>query len=215
MVSSSMAYILLDESGDLGFKLDRGSSNYFVVTVIFTNSKRSLEKIARAVHGGLRKKFKKVGGLHAYKETPVTRTRVLKKLNEDDCSVLAIILNKRKVYTRLQDEKAVLYNYVTNILLDRLFTKQPIPSDRPISLIVSRKETNKFLNQNFKNYLQGKMVDNHKLELTIEIGSPSKEKSLQIVDFAFWAIFRKHEIEDDTYYDLIKSKIIEEAFLFP
>lgn len=179
-----MAYILLDESGDLGFKLDRGSSNYFVVTVIFTNSKRSLEKIARAVHGGLRKKFKKVGGLHAYKETPVTRTRVLKKLNEDDCSVLAIILNKRKVYTRLQDEKAVLYNYVTNILLDRLFTKQPIPSDRPISLIVSRKETNKFLNQNFKNYLQGKMVDNHKLELTIEIASPSKEKSLQIVDFA-------------------------------
>lgn len=44
---------------------------------------------------------------------------------------MTILLNKRKVYTRLQDEKVVLYNYVTNILLDRIFTKRLLPdSDR-------------------------------------------------------------------------------------
>lgn len=210
-----MAYILLDESGDLGFKFDRGSSKFFVITAVFTETKRPLEKIARNVHNNLKKKFKKVGTLHAYREKPITRQRVLKQLNEKDCSILAIILNKKKVYTKLQDEKPVLYNYVTNILLDRLFTKKPISTSKLVNLIASRRETNKFLNQNFKAYLQNKVIADHKVRLKIDIATPSKEKSLQIVDFACWAIFRKYEIGNDSYYNLIKSKIIEEAPLFP
>lgn len=210
-----MNYILLDESGDLGFKLNKGSSKFFVITIVFTKSKRSLEKVVRGVHRGLRKKFKKVGDLHAYRETPITKTRVLKEANEKDCSILAIILNKSKVYTKFNDEKGVLYNYVVNILLDRLFRKRPIPPQEPIVLIASRRETNKFLNQNFKSYLQQKIIDNHKLKLRIEISSPSKEKSLQVVDFISWAIFRKYETGEDTYYNLISSKIIDETPLFP
>jgi len=210
-----MNYILLDESGDLGFRLNKGSSKFFVVTVVFTKSKRSLEKVVRRVHRGLRKKFKKVGDLHAYRETPITKTRVLKEVNKKDCSILVIILNKRKVYTKFNDEKGVLYNYVANILLDRLFRKKPIPPQEPIVLIASRRETNKFLNQNFKNYLQRKIIDSYKLKLQIEISNPLKEKSLQVVDFISWAIFRKYETGDDTYYNLISAKIIEESPLFP
>ena len=37
-------------------------------------------------------------------------------------------INKKKVYTKLQDEKQVLYNYVTNILLDRIISKKLIKS---------------------------------------------------------------------------------------
>lgn len=210
-----MNYILLDESGDLGFKFNKGSSKFFIITIIFTKSKRSLEKISKKVHRGLSKKYKKVGVLHAYKETPITRTRVLQELNLQDCSVLAIVLNKSKVYTKFQDEKPVLYNYVTNILLDRLFNKKPIPLNEQIVLIASRRETNKFLNTNFKSYLEDKVTNTHKVKLTTEISDCSKEKSLQIVDFVSWAIFRKYEKGDDTYYNLIKSKIIEEAPLFP
>ncbi len=209
-----MDYILLDESGDLGFKFNKGSSKFFVVTVVFTKSKRALEKVVKRVHGGLCKKFKKVGDLHAYQETPITKTRVLKEVNKKDCSILVIILNKRKVYTKFNDAKGILYNYVTNILLDRLFRKRPIPSQEPIVLIASRRETNKVLNQNFKSYLQQKITDKHKLKLQIEISNPSAEKSLQAVDFISWAIFRKYETGEDTYYNLISSKIIEEAPLF-
>ena len=210
-----MNYILLDESWDLGFKLERGSSKYFAITILFTKSKRRLEKIARNTYKSLSKKFKKVGVLHAYKEEPITRTRILSQVNTSDCSILAIIVNKRKVYTKLQDEKAVLYNYVTNILLDRLFTKKPIPPLEPVTLLASRRETKRLLNENFKNYLQNKIINDHKLQLTIEISSPSHEKSLQIVDVVSWAIFRRYEKGDDSYYNLIKSKIIEETPLFP
>jgi len=203
-----MAYILLDESGDLGFSAH--SSKFFIVTILFADSKRPLERVSRRVHKTLGKKFKKVGVLHAYNEEPVTRQRLLHQASALDCSVLAIVLNKSKV-----DEKAVLYNYVTNILLDRLFTKKPVPLNGPVHLIASKRETNKFLNHNFTEYLTHQVNTAHKIPIKVEIATPQKEKSLQVVDFVSWALFRKYELADESYYNLIRSKIVEEAPLFP
>jgi len=128
---------------------------------------------------------------------------------------LAIILDKKKVYTKLQDEKIVLYNYVTNILLDRLFNKKPISVSGKITLIVSQRETNRFFNKNFKDYLTHQVRSHHKTDIDIQIATPAAEKSLQVTDFASWAIYRKYEKGDTSYYNLIKSKIIEESFLYP
>lgn len=103
-------------------------------------------------------------------------------MNEKNVSIISIYLNKSKVYTKLQDEKHVLYNYVANILLDRIYTKKLIPTNEPISLVASRRETNKFLNQNFCNYLSDQVSGNHKIKITIEIRTPQERKCLQIVD---------------------------------
>ncbi|MCK4635926.1 MAG: DUF3800 domain-containing protein [Candidatus Moranbacteria bacterium] len=43
-----MAYIFLDESGDLGFDFSKQkTSKFFIVTCIFTNNKRPIEKIIK------------------------------------------------------------------------------------------------------------------------------------------------------------------------
>ncbi len=213
-----MAFIFMDESGNLGFNFNKkGTSTYFLITFLLTKNKRSIEKCVKKVHAGLRKKYKKVGVLHAYAEEPVTRKRLLSFLSKKDYKIMTILLNKKKVYTKLQDEKLVLYNYVTNILLDRIFTKKLLHSDDPssIEIIASRKETNKFLNQNFKFYLQSNIAKNHNINVTISIKTPAQEKALQAVDFVSWAIFRKHEYGDEIYYDIIKENIIEENPLFP
>lgn len=212
-----MAYIFLDESGDLGFDFrKKKTSKIFVVTCLFTGNKRPIEKIVKKTHSELKKKYKrKFGALHAVKEKPLTRQRLLKRLNEKDCAIMTIYLNKNRVYTRLQEEKAVLYNYVANILLDRIYTKKIIPIEKMIELIASRRETNKFLNENFKNYLNSQIKNKHKVSINIRIKSPSEEKALQAVDFVSWAIFRKYEYGDDSYYNLIKNKIVEENPLFP
>jgi len=140
---------------------------------------------------------------------------MLKKLGEKDCAIMVIYLNKKRVYTKLQNEKIILYNYVTNILLDRIMTKQLIPLNEPIYLVASKRETNRFLNENFRNYLKGQIKSAHRLDLHIEIKTPAEEKSLQAADFVSWAIFRKLEYRDDSYYNIIKGKIIEENPLFP
>lgn len=212
-----MAYIFLDESGDLGFNFKKkGTSKVFIITCLFIENKRPLEKIVRKIHSELQKKYKrKLGVLHAVKEKPITRQRLLRRLAEIDCSIITIYFNKLKVYTKLQDEKQVLYNYVTNILLDRIYTKKLVPIKDKIILIASKRETNKFLNENFRTYLNNQAKNKHKIDMEVLIKTPSEEKSLQAVDFACWAVFRKYEKEDDSYYNLIKSKIVEEAPLFP
>lgn len=128
---------------------------------------------------------------------------------------MIIYLNKKRVYTRLQEEKVVLYNYVANILLDRIYTKKIISIEKTIELIASKRETNKFLNENFKNYLNTQVKNRHRAKINIVIKSPYEEKALQAVDFVSWAIFRKYEYSDDSYYNLIKNKIVEENPLFP
>ncbi|OGZ63827.1 MAG: hypothetical protein A3A98_00885 [Candidatus Staskawiczbacteria bacterium RIFCSPLOWO2_01_FULL_40_39] len=213
-----MAYIFLDESGDLGFNFDKkGTSKFFIVTFLFiSGSKKPFEKIIKKTHSELKKKIKKrIGILHAVNEKPTTRQRLLKRLSEKDCTIMTIYLNKSKVFTKLQDEKQVLYNYVTNILLDRIYTKRAVSNDKEIELIASRHETNKFLNENFKDYLHRKVRDNHKGIMMISIRTPAEEKVLQAVDFISWAIFRKHEKHDDRYYNIIKNKIVEENPLYP
>ena len=207
----------MDESGCLGFDFNKKkTSNYFVVACLFTPSKRPLEKIVKKVHIGLRQQLHKHPGvLHCNKETQATRKRLFKLLKEKEFSIMAIYLNKRKVYTRLQDEKHVLYNYVTNILLDRIFSKRFSPVIKNITLIASKRETNKFLNENFSRYLNNKVTNTHNIQFTVNIKTPAEEKSLQVVDFVSWALFRKYEYGDESYYDLIKEKIIEENPLFP
>ena len=78
-------------------------------------------------------------------------------------------------------------------------------------MIASRRETNKFLNKNFRSYLSGQLKRNHTLDLAVSIKSPHQDKCLQTVDFASWAIFRKLEHGDKSYYRLIKDSIIEES----
>lgn len=211
-----MAFIFLDESGDLGFDFfKKKTTKYFIITLLFATAKKPIEKVVKKTYLGLSRTYKhKINSLHANKEKPVTKNRMLSSLSEKDISVMVIYLNKNKVYTKLQNQKEVLYNYVTNILLDRVYTKKLIPIDKEIHLIASRKETNKFLNQNFKEYLSGQIKNNFRLELKIEIKTPAEEKSLQAVDFISWAVFRKYEYGDESYYDLIKSKIVEENGLF-
>ena len=212
-----MAYIFLDESGDLGFNFaNRKTSRFFIITCLFTENKRPIEKIVRKTHSELKKKHKrKTSVLHAVKEKPVTRRKLLSRLNERDGNIMTIYLNKKKVYTKLQDEKQVLYNYVANILLDRICSKKIIYMGTDINLIASRRETSRFLNENFKNYLNNQVQTRHKINIDICIRTPSEEKALQAVDFISWAIFRKYEYNDDSYYNLIKNKIVEENPLFP
>lgn len=208
-----MWYLYLDESGDLGFDFSKhGTSKYFVIGIIAIYNKRHGEKIIKKIFTGFTKTEIKrhAGMLHCYKETPQTRIKLFNKLKENKIPVLVIYLKKSKVYTKLQDEKQVLYNYVTNIILDRIFTKRLVPSFQDVCLIASRRETNKFLNLNFKDYLSRQVKNNHGIHISIEIKPPQEEKNLQIADFVSWAVFRKYEFEDDFYYNIIRDSIIEE-----
>lgn len=209
-----MAYIFLDESGDLGFK--KSSSKWFIFTIAMVDSPRSLERAVKKVWRPLKKKHKRLGELHASHEKDITKKRMLKYLNEiAELKVLCAILNKKKVYVDLQNQKNYLYNFTANILLDRLHNKEIIKSDEPIHLFIDRKDTKKVLRENFINYLVNSMKKRRDGIFKVELHTSHENKSLQAVDFISWAIFRKYEQGDYQYYEIIRNKITDERLLFP
>lgn len=212
-----MAYIFLDESGDLGFDLNKqGTSRFFIVTFLFTETKRPIEKLVREIHRGLRKKYRmKSGVLHAAGEEKVTIIRLCKKLVKMRVKIMTVFLDKQKVHTDMKSEKPVLYNYIVNILLDRILNKKILNVEGLVELVASRRETSKFLNLNFENYIkqQAKKWPNVKIE--VKIKTPFQEKGLQAADVISWSIFKKYENQEDKFYDLLKPIIVEENAIFP
>ncbi len=209
-----MAFIFLDESGDLGFS--KGSSRWFLFTIVFCPNKRKLEKVIKKVHKSLRKKHNNVSELHAYHADDITRKRVLKLLAEfPDLHVFCVVLNKKKVYTDLQNQKNYLYNYTANILLARLHNHDIIDINEHFDMYIDRKDTNKNLRRNFESYLKNSLKDKRSGKIDITLSASHEEKALQAVDFISWAIFRKYERSDYEYYEIIKNKVIEENLLFP
>lgn len=209
-----MAYIFLDESGDLGFKST--SSRWFLFTIAMVSDPRALERVVKRVWRPLKRKHKKLGELHASHEKDITRTRVLSRLNEvPNLKILCTILNKQKVHIDLQNQKNYLYNYTANILLERLHTKEVLKPNEPIHLYIDRKDTKKQLRENFIQYLTTSMAKRRDGPFKVELHSSHENKSLQAVDFLSWAIFRKYEKGDYEFYEIIKNKIAEEKLLFP
>ena len=208
-----MAYIFLDESGDLGFK--KTSSKWFLFTIAIVSEPRALERVVNKVWRSLKKKHKRLGELHAYHEKDITRERMLKYINEiKDLKILCVVLNKEKVYIDLQNQKNYLYNYTANILLERLHTKEIVPAGEPIHLYIDRKDTKKYLRENFINYLSNSMKKRRVDRFEIKLHASHENKSLQAIDFISWAIFRKYEKGDYKFYDIIKNKIVDERTLF-
>lgn len=206
-------YIFLDESGDLGF--GKRSSKWFLFTLVVVDDPRKLERVIKNARRSLKKKHKhNFSELHAYHCDDITRRRVLTKLAELDISVVSTILNKQKVYVDLQNQKNHLYNFTANIILDRLINTKLIDGGKHISLVVDRKDTKKHLRDNFISYITEAMKQRRNGGFEMSLAASHDEKGLQAVDFISWAIFRKYEQGDFEFYELIKSKIIDERLLF-
>jgi hypothetical protein len=127
-----MTVIYMDESGDLGFDLNKKrTSKNFLITFLFSSKPKLTDKIVSKIFKSMdqAKRSKHSGTLHCSHEHLKIKLKMLNliKQHQDDLAIMVIRLNKQKVYARLQNEKDVLYNYTTNILLDRIFSRKLMP----------------------------------------------------------------------------------------
>ncbi len=74
-----MSYIFIDESGNLGFNFDKkGTTSFFVITFLFTLSRNGIDKCVDKTVISLKSKYRKIGCLHANRDEPSTRRKLLK-----------------------------------------------------------------------------------------------------------------------------------------
>lgn len=209
-----MLYIFLDESGDLGFDLSKkGASKHFLITVMITREpKRIANCIRRIKESALQKKYKRVPEIKFNNSPGAFRKRIIKKLAQQDISILSFALNKSKIAAHLHDKKDKVYNYITGLLLDKILNSAR--PDENLTMTVDKVKVGKIQIEDFNFYLGLKLylAKQGKRQLQVIHEDSQRNRCLQAVDFISGSIFRKYEFGDLDLYGLMKGRIIEELF---
>jgi len=201
-----MKYMFLDESGELGFNFNKGSTKFFTITLLICGVReeqelqRVIKKIRKRV---LRKELKKSNEIKWNNSSDDIKKKIFERIERINFEVFTIILDKSKVYDYLKDKKHKLYNYLSNLIIAECSI------DGKFELIVDRSKNKRSLRDDFDNYIR----NNLKREcsnLIIQHADSKSNGGLQVLDFISGAIFNKYEFNNLEFYNKIKERITTE-----
>lgn len=198
--------MFLDESGELGFNFNKGSTKFFTITLLICGVReeqelqRVIKKIRKRV---LRKELKKSNEIKWNNSSDDIKKKIFERIERINFEVFTIILDKSKVYDYLKDKKHKLYNYLSNLIIAECSI------DGKFELIVDRSKNKRSLRDDFDNYIR----NNLKREcsnLIIQHVDSKSNGGLQVLDFISGAIFNKYEFNNLEFYNKIKERITTE-----
>lgn len=106
--------VFIDDSGDPGFRIEKGSSRFFVITLIIFSDTLEAEKTSLAIKE-LRRKLK-VSDQYEFKFNKTNqkfRKAFFSSVIGFDFKTRAILVDKKKIYSpRLQTNKENFYNFI-------------------------------------------------------------------------------------------------------
>lgn len=215
-----MKHLFLDESGECSFS-PKTIYTHFLITVVSIDpsklkkmKKRLRKKIASFVRNGWNK-TKEVKACELYKNRkfgPKAVSDVLALLaGMDSLEISYIVINKKKITNQSfrTAPYGTVYNYFTGILLSELIFKDGF---HDIYLVFDKKNKETHKNKHFREYLETKIFGMAlekatNMNLQIEGLDSSTSYGLLAADFFSWAIFRRFEYRDDTFYSLLVDNL--------
>ncbi len=199
-----MTYVFIDESGDLGKK----QGTYFIMAGIATDNPELVRKIITEKFESSFRKYR-VGSeirereIKAHFSGSVTKKYVLSELSKIDCDIYIVAAEKAKILDRWgpSPEQNKLYHAICSRLLRKVGRKED-----KIYVIMDERHKARHLKKFFKNYVEKNFLrEGQKIKFR---QVPSHEDAgLLVVDFVAWALGRKFNFDDETYSDLLKTKI--------
>ena len=206
-----MAYIYMDESGDLGFNDYELNSKFFIITFLIANNEKEISNVVKNLYKwmeGKKVRRKKSAFFHANQEWKASVKRALDLASRRDIRVVSLVLQKDILSWKDKENIHSLYNKAVWYLLEQCERRNYLTYKDKHYFIASRKETKRQLNENFISYLESSHSD--LLDIDIIIDNPSQVKWLELVDPISFAIYQKYEYWDLELYSVIKNKIILE-----
>ena len=111
--------VFIDDSGDAGFKIDKGSSRFFVIALVIFDDELEAEKTAIAIKE-LRREldFPADVEFKFAKSKPLVREKFLQAIVSFDFRIRCLIVDKKKIYSsELQNNKNSFYSYIIKMVL--------------------------------------------------------------------------------------------------
>jgi len=137
--------VLIDESGDPGFKLTRGSTPRFVVAMVIFRDYQEAERASKAICD-VRERLRVKPEFKFSKCRDSIRDAFFQVVAPFCFIVRALVVTKETIYSKqLREEKGHFYNYFVQMLLgERQNILFPRPKQTPLNLPLSG-ETSKLL----------------------------------------------------------------------
>lgn len=98
------------------------------------------------------------------------------------------------------------------LIMGLIFNKS-VNREEPIRIVIDRKNQNHKLNEELFAHIKGPLSIAGFMDMSVSSKSSDAEKSLQVADFISWAIFRKYEMKDESFYGMISFMIEYEEMI--
>lgn len=214
-------YIFVDEAGDMDFSI-KGSRYYMFSFLVKKRPFNLHEYISNYRYRLLERNLDPLSGkrldieaFHAHKDNKYIKQElfsIISTFDTETIKVYSYILEKPKVLPSKRDEKDKFYIENLKFAIERLLDKLEIKKDFIIitdNLPVRSNKNNqiKALREGVSDYLKSNRL---KIRYDVFHHCTASSVNLQIIDYICWAIFRKYEHNDSSYYEIIEKYILAE-----
>jgi hypothetical protein len=198
------AYALGDESGQVGFKFARGSTEFFVFSLLLTRDLAALEDYTAFFRSriGLR-----AGAELKFHSTPDRiRQEFLDGLVSQDIAVRAVYVRKTLLPSAFATLKSWdFYAYFVSYLLDRL----PVGELKATKLILDEFGPHELTMRALRTRLDALWPDSRRFLIErIRFRSSEKQGGLQAADMISGAVYRWLTEEDRRFLEIMGSKTL-------
>lgn len=205
--------IFVDDSGDPGFKLGKGSSDYFVIALVIFDDDLAAESTALKI-----KQYRRGVGFSDHSEfkfnksKPEIKEGFLNCINQEEFRVRALVVPKKDIYSpELRSNRNSFYSYIIKLVLQH--SKGTIENAK----IKIDGSGDRIFRKSFTAYLRKELNhgDKHVVK-NCKLVESKNNVLIQMADMVAGAIRRSYDVskKDKTVYKTIISSHIEDEWLF-
>ena len=208
---SKKQLVFIDDSGDPGFKLDRGSSSHFVIACVIFDDPLDAEETSLII-----KKYRREIGWNDTREFKFNKTNkkyvreLLRRLADGRFRVRAICIDKSEVYSHeLKNRQDSFYNYAIKEVLSK--TKTLHGADIRLDGHSGRE-----YKKSARSYLRREVNSRSKKIAKVRFVDSKTNTLIQLSDLIAGSILRSKRTEKTDHNDYISilEKRIEDVWNF-
>lgn len=205
--------VFIDDSGDPGFKLDKGSSSHFIIACVIFDDDLEALKVKVAIKELKRKlNFPDEVEFKFFRSRPKVKAEFLRTINKFSFKVRVIVVDKSKIRSNeLRNNKNSFYSYMIKTVLEHSNNKI---LDAKIRIDGSG---DRLFKKNFLTYLRKQLnSDQKKIMKNCKMLDSKSDELIQMADMIAGSIRRSYDTSklDRYLYKKIIKKHIEDEWNF-
>ncbi len=200
-----MLYLFLDESSGIGSQ-SRDEDEYFVVVIVATRVPRRLEKcLTRVKKAKLPRKLRLLAEIKASNAPDSFRRSLYRELAEEDFDIYVAVLNAADIPSELRGREGHWYRQV----IGQLLTHCPLDDEPAVHMFLDRRKLKGLTREEFDRTLLAQLTQRFGsgVRFIIQHVDSTTSKAIQVADYVCWAVFRRYQRGDSSWYRPLRSKV--------